>query len=144
MRGSRHERLPRRHCGHSAPPVRSGDLQARPDASHEVPVPFSACRSRRAGRGCRVPADAAPWLQETVCSTWRFYALRAALGSVRHVTTVKCSPRVSAVLPHRPLLWEKRPLNARERHQSCERFVVISRRRLANHVGLSQDRVCRP
>jgi hypothetical protein len=105
MRGSRHERLPRRHCGHSAPPVRSGDLQARPDASHEVPVPFSACRSRRAGRGCRVPADAAPWLQETVCSTWRFYALRAALGSVRHVTTVKCSPRVSAVLPHWPLLW---------------------------------------
>jgi hypothetical protein len=99
---------------------------------------------RRAGRGCRVPADAASWLQVAVCSTLRLSALRVALGSVRHVTTVKCSPRCSTVLPHWPPLWEKRPLNARRRHQSCGRFVVISRRRLANHVGLSQDRVCRP
>jgi len=99
---------------------------------------------RRAGRGCRVPADAASWLQVAACSTLRLSALRVALGSVRHVTTVKCSPRCSTVLPHWPPLWEKRPLNARRRHQSCGRFVVISRRRLANHVGLSQDRVCRP
>jgi hypothetical protein len=75
---------------------------------------------------------------------FRFSAPRGALGSVRYVATVKCSPRVSAVLPHWPLPQGKRPLSARRRHQSCERFVVISRRRLANHVGLSQDRVCRP
>jgi hypothetical protein len=77
-------------------------------------------------------------------AVFRFSALRGALGSVRHVPTVKCSPRVSAVLPHWPPSRRKRPLSARGRHQSCERLVVISRRRLANQVGLSQDRACCP
>jgi hypothetical protein len=118
---------------HSAWPGPGANHQTLRSASHEVCVPFSACRPRCAGSempapnrcrfgvGCRTP-NVHPGLR---ASPLRFFAaVSGATGSVRHVVTVKVpGRRVSRDVVTLTALEGGR-CTFTERHRSCERAPV--------------------